>query len=83
MRPRCLARHPMPECGWRRRSENAKPQGPCRPHWPIVRSLFIALLDFTRFRRHISTSSSKLLECQRAQLGYMTVLVDSIVKTSM
>jgi hypothetical protein len=25
-------------------------------------------LDFTRFRRHISTSSSKLLECQRAQL---------------
>ena len=26
------------------------------------------ILDFTRFRRHISTSSSKLLECQRAQL---------------
>ena len=25
-------------------------------------------LDFTRFRRHKSTSSSKLLECQRAQL---------------
>ena len=25
-------------------------------------------LDFTRFRRHISTSSSKLLESQRAQL---------------
>ena len=25
-------------------------------------------LDFTRFRRHISTSSSKLFECQRAQL---------------
>ena len=25
-------------------------------------------MDFTRFRRHISTSSSKLLECQRAQL---------------
>ena len=25
-------------------------------------------VDFTRFRRHISTSSSKLFECQRAQL---------------
>ena len=25
-------------------------------------------VDFTRIRRHISTSSSKLLECQRAQL---------------
>ena len=25
-------------------------------------------VDFTRFCRHISTSSSKLLECQRAQL---------------
>ena len=25
-------------------------------------------MDFTRIRRHISTSSSKLLECQRAQL---------------
>ncbi|WP_210543237.1 hypothetical protein [Rhodoferax sp. PAMC 29310] len=26
------------------------------------------VLDFTRFRRQISASSSKLLECQRAQL---------------
>ena len=28
----------------------------------------IKAVDFTRFRRHISTSSSKLFECQRAQL---------------
>ena len=28
----------------------------------------LRLVDFTRFCRHISTSSSKLLECQRAQL---------------
>jgi hypothetical protein len=38
-------------------------------------------LDFTRFRSHISTSRSKLLECQRAQLVYVTVPTDSIVET--
>ena len=38
------------------------------------------LLDFPRFRRHISTSSLKLLECQRAQLVEVTVPADSIVK---
>ena len=35
-------------------------------------------LDFTRFYRHISTSSSKLLECQRAQLFQVTVHVDQL-----
>ena len=39
------------------------------------------LVDFTRFRRHISTSSSKLFECQRTQLVEVTVPTDSIVET--
>ena len=39
------------------------------------------VLDFTRFCRHISTSSSKLLERERAHLVKMTVPADSIVKT--
>ena len=34
-------------------------------HYPGGR---VSLLDFTRFRRHISTSVSKLFECQRTQL---------------
>lgn len=38
-------------------------------------------LDFTRFRRHISTSVSELFECQRTQLVEVTVPTDSIVKT--
>jgi acyl-CoA synthetase (AMP-forming)/AMP-acid ligase II len=38
-------------------------------------------VGFPRFRRHISTSRSKLLECQRAQLIYVTVPADSIVET--
>jgi len=38
-------------------------------------------LDFTRFCKHISTSSSKLLEFQRAQLVYVTVPSNSIVET--
>ena len=38
-------------------------------------------LDLTRFRRHISASSTKLLECQRAQKVKMTVPADSIVET--
>jgi hypothetical protein len=33
-----------------------------------ARRRFGIKLDFPRFRRHISTSSSKLFECQRAQL---------------
>ena len=37
-------------------------------------------LDVTRFCRHISTSSSKLLKCHRAQLVKMTVPANSIVK---
>lgn len=40
-----------------------------------------ALVDLTRFRRHISASSTKLLECQRAQQVKMTVPADSIVET--
>ena len=38
-------------------------------------------LDLTRFYRHISASSTKLLECQRAQKVKMTVPADSIVET--
>ena len=38
-------------------------------------------LDVTRFRRHKSTSSLKLLERKRAHLVKMTVPADSIVKT--
>ena len=38
-------------------------------------------VDFTRIRRHKSTSGSKLFECQRAQLDKATVPADSIVKT--
>ena len=38
-------------------------------------------VDFTRFRRHKSTSSLKLLERKRAHLVKMTVPADSIVKT--
>ena len=38
-------------------------------------------MDFTRFRRQISTSSSKLLECKRAHLVKMTVPKDSMVET--
>ena len=30
--------------------------------------IYLDSVDFTRFRRHISTSSSKLFKCQRAQL---------------
>ena len=39
------------------------------------------VLDFIRFCRQISTSSLKLLECQRAQLVQVTVPADSIVET--
>ena len=38
-------------------------------------------VDLTRFHRHISASSTKLLECQRAQKVKMTVPADSIVET--
>lgn len=38
-------------------------------------------MDFTRFHRQISTSSSKLLECQWAQLVQANVPADSIVET--
>lgn len=40
-----------------------------------------AIVDVTRFCRHKSTSSSKLLERKRAHLVKMTVPTDSIVKT--
>jgi hypothetical protein len=40
-----------------------------------------ANMDFTRFRRHKSTSSSKLLEWQRALMASVTAPVDSIVET--
>jgi hypothetical protein len=39
-----------------------------RSHEPVIVCIDQFELDFTRFRRHKSTSSSKLLECQRAQL---------------
>lgn len=41
----------------------------------------IVPLDFTRFRRHKSTSGLKLLERKRTHLVKMTVPADSIVKT--
>ncbi|OYY33613.1 MAG: hypothetical protein B7X65_17110 [Polaromonas sp. 39-63-25] len=45
------------------------------------RSWLYGAVDLTRFRRHISASSAKLLECQRAQRVEMTVLADSIAET--
>ena len=39
------------------------------------------MVDLTRFHRHMSASSTKLLECQRAQKVKMTVPADSIVET--
>ena len=41
----------------------------------------IAVLDLTRFRRHISASSTKLLERQRAQQVKRLKPADSIVET--
>ena len=46
-----------------------------------LNSPMMHLVDFTRFSRHISTSSSKSLECQRTQLVWAAVPADSIVKT--
>ena len=39
------------------------------------------IVDLTRFHRHVSAPSKKLLECQRAQKVKMTVPADSIVET--
>ena len=44
-------------------------------------SIVDKIVDLTRFRRHMSASSTKLLECQRAQKVKMTVPADSIVET--
>ena len=44
-------------------------------------SLINRILDFFRFFRQISTSSSKLLEVHRAQLVEMAVPANSIVET--
>ena len=41
----------------------------------------IGNVDLTRFHRHISASSARLLECQLAQQVKMTVPADSIVET--
>ena len=43
--------------------------------------MFILVLDFTRFRRHKSTSSLKLLEVHRTQLVDVAVSAGAIVKT--
>ena len=43
--------------------------------------VFSSTVDVTRYRRHISTSSLKLLERKRAHLVKMTVPADSIVET--
>ena len=50
------------------------------PEWAAALTHEIRQVDVTRFCRHISTSSSKLLKCHRAQLVKMTVPADSIVK---
>ena len=46
----------------------------------ILRFRHLLEVELTRFHRHISASSTKLLECQRAQIK-MTVPADSIVET--
>jgi type I restriction enzyme R subunit len=52
-----------------------------KPNIGLLDDAFLAQVDLTRFHRHISASSTKLLECQRAQKVKMTVPADSIVET--